>query len=242
MRLQRKSLIGIVFIFAICLAFACTYSAFAQCDDGGVLCPGGGWCCETIELCENPEESSCYPTDGTTFCPPLYPIDCGDFCCPSIFPFCCVEEVCYGCCFDPGEVMCWGEDSPCVSPKVLDNDEVKIDVLREMRDTRMASTELGTSLIGLYYEHTGEISDILLADEELLVAAANVVNEIVEKALSLNNNGKVNINQELVESVVGLANVINEKASPGLKKAIKQVKREIKRGEIFRQLGITIND
>ena len=69
-----------------------------------------------------------------------------------------------------------------------------------------------------------------------------MVNEIVEKALSLNNNEKVSIDRDLIESILEVADLISEEASPELRRGIKKVKRAIRRGNIFRQLGITINE
>jgi hypothetical protein len=67
-----------------------------------------------------------------------------------------------------------------------------------------------------------------------------VVNEIAEKALSLNNNEKANIDRGLIESILQVAHLVDKKASPTLRRAIKKVKKEIKRGTIFRKLGMTI--
>ena len=92
------------------------------------------------------------------------------------------------------------------------------------------------------YKHTGEISSILLADEELQKITANAVNEIAEKALSLNSNGRVSIDNNLVESVLEIADLISEDASPELRRGINKVKRVIRRRNIFRHLGITINE
>jgi len=82
----------------------------------------------------------------------------------------------------------------------------------------------------------------LLTDRDLQIIVANVVNEIVEKALSLNNNEKVSIDRDLIESILEIADLINEEASPELRRGIKKLKRAIRRGNIFRQLGITINE
>jgi len=82
----------------------------------------------------------------------------------------------------------------------------------------------------------------LLTDRDLQIITANVVNEIVEKALSLNNNEKVNIDRSLVKSILEVANLINKNASPNLRRAIKKIKKEIKRGDIFRKLGMTIKE
>ena len=170
------------------------------------------------------------PSTTTTIpnyvCPPDYPIDCGNgYCCSLAYPFCLygVDE---------------GYCSQCPAGAALNNDDVKLGVLREMRDTRMASATLGRSFISLYYEHAEEISDIMLADEKLLTVVANVLNEIVEKAALLNNNEVVSIDQKLIENILGAADAINKNASPDLKMTIENAKEEIKKGDIFRQLGI----
>jgi hypothetical protein len=113
-----------------------------------------------------------------------------------------------------------------------------MNVLRKMRDDRMQSSKIGVSLIDLYYGHAEEISDILLGDDELIEIAADVVGEIVEKTAALNSNGEVNIGRELVDDILDLADKIDKDASPSLKTAIRKVKKEIEKGEIFRELGI----
>jgi hypothetical protein len=181
----------------------------------------------TISGCVS-TETDCYG-DGTVCCPAGAPICCYgiyiDFCCYTNYPVCGTgvnEGYCY----------------KCPARGTLTDDETKLAILREMRDERMASTALGSSLIDIYYENADEISDILLANEDLKLMTANVVNEIVEKAALLNSDGKVSIDQGLVEGILEVADAINAEASPGLKRDIKKVKREIRKGTIFRQLGI----
>ena len=166
-------------------------------------------------------------------CPPDYPINCGNgYCCPATHPTC-------GTGADAG--TCFA-GAGCPSAVALDNDESKLAVLREMRDVRIAGSCMGTTLIDLYYEHAEEISEILRDDQDLRMMAATVVGEIVEKAAVLNNNEAVSINRELVGSILSLAEEINANASPDLKKAIQRVKREIKKGTLFNQLGITLSE
>jgi len=134
-------------------------------------------------------------------------------------------------------------DSDCCPLRTaLNNNETKLGVLRETRDLRMARTALGRSLIKLYYKHSLEITSILLSDEELLSIVTPVVNEIVEKAVAFNNHEKVSVDNALIEDISAAADLINEKASPELKTAIKRVKKQIKTGYIFRNFGITVND
>jgi hypothetical protein len=111
-----------------------------------------------------------------------------------------------------------------------------------MRDARMAGSCLGKSFIDLYYEHAEEVSGILLADQDLQVITANVLGEIVEKAAALNDNGEEEINRELVESILNLADEVSANGSPALKRAVKKIRREIKKGVIFRQMGIMITE
>ncbi len=106
----------------------------------------------------------------------------------------------------------------------------------------MAGGCQGKSLIALYYEHAEEVSGILSENDNLKMMTANVVGEIAEKAAALNNNGEVGIDQELVKSILELADEISLSASPELKKAIKKVKQEIKKGDLFRQMGVAVTE
>jgi len=154
---------------------------------------------------------------------------------------CCTETTCTGEC--KFNLYCLVNPFYCCASRTaLNNDETKLDVLRQMRDIRMARTALGRSLIKLYYKHSLEITSILLSDEELLSIVTPVVNEIVEKAVAFNNHEKVSIDHALIEDISAVADLINEKASPELKTAIKRVKKQIKTGYIFRNFGITVND
>ena len=106
----------------------------------------------------------------------------------------------------------------------------------------MVRTAFGRSLVKLYYKHSLEITSILISDEELLSFVAPVVNEIAEKAQAINSHEKVSIDQALIEDILNVADLINEKASPELKAAVQRVKKQIKSGYIFRSFGITVDD
>jgi immune inhibitor A len=165
-------------------------------------------------------------------CPPGYPIDCGNgWCCASTHPVCGTG---------PDVSLCF--QGPCPSEVALDSEVTKLAVLREMRDTRMAGSCEGKSLIDLYYEHAEEISGILLADQGLQMITANVLGEIVEKAAALNDNGEVEINRELVGNILKIAEEISANGGPVLKRAVKKIKREIKKGDLFRQIGVTVTE
>ena len=173
--------------------------------------------------------------------PEPYSFECGFKCCTQRICNAPGERYeCFDCKFNPYCVV-----NPfycCVSALAVCGDGAKLDVLREMRDIRMARTVLGRSLIKLYYKHSLEMTSILLADEELLSFVTPVVSEIAEKAIAFNNYEKVSIDREFVDNILEVADLINEKASPELKAAIQRVKKQIKSGYIFRNFGISVND
>jgi hypothetical protein len=130
----------------------------------------------------------------------------------------------------------------CPAEEVLTNDEEKMDILRKLRNRIMVKTMLGYSLITLYYRHAEEIYKILQANKKISMMTANVIEKIVEKARVLNSKGTLSINKELIVSILEIAKAINSKSSPELTMAIWQVKKEIRRGDIFKQLGIAISE
>jgi len=215
MKIHIIILIGIVFAFAIGLASAKV--SFA--------CVGTGEytyeCCTAC--CLNETECRALRNEGVS-----------DQCTFNLFcvvnPFYCFVTVC------PAR-----EDQVCPFRYTLDDDQTKLDVLREIRDARLLKTPLGKSLVDLYYQHAGEVTAILLADEDLLAITANITDEIVERALEADSDEAMIIDQELVQSFLEVADLINEEAGPELSRTIKMIQREMERKELFRKLGITLN-
>jgi len=202
----------------------------------------------TVTTTITPSTTTTTPSTTTTIsgnCPPDYPVDCGGgLCCPLDYPVCCNSiKVCCPqqypvCC---GDKYCYvnPKDCPCPVAQALGGDESKMEVLREMRDTRMRSRPVGQSLIELYYEHAEELLKILSGHTMLMMKTTEVINSLVEKALLLNHNQPVTIEQELSDSVIEIADEIEEDASPELKEAIKQVKYWLESGTIFKELGVS---
>jgi len=207
-------------ISLICIVFIFTTSSYllAQCPPNSpIVCEdetyGNNGCCrEEYPICCSPRE--------------------GSGCCDLEFPYCCPDDYCYK---DP-------QDCPCPTGLVLNNDKTKLEVLRETRDAKLTRTVLGRSLVDLYYTHAAEITDILLSDKDLQSRTTSVVNEIVEKAYSLNNNEKTSMDRGLVKRILVVANLIKNRASADLRIAIIKVKKEIRKGNIFKKLGVPIEE
>ena len=106
----------------------------------------------------------------------------------------------------------------------------------------MAGNALGETLISLYYKYAEEISEILLADEDIQTMTSDVINRVAEKVISLNDNKKASIDHNLVLRILDIADLISANARPQLKMAIIDVKQEIKNGNIFKNLGIIVGE
>jgi len=207
---------------------------------------GNGWCCPLSHpTCGyGADEGTCFTDDTLTTttsirdddvtttipedgCTADRPIDCGNgYCCPLTAPFCNYQSL--------------GECTQCPADFALDSDETKLGVLRGVRDARMSGSCQGKSMIDLYYEHAQEVSGILSAHGNLKAMTANVAGEIAEEAAAAGNDTEWGLTQELIASVLELADEISVRASPELKKAIKKVKQEIKKGDLFSQMGIKV--
>ena len=216
MSVHKCFLIGIVFALAVGLtsphvSFACWFTGAENTVECCTVC------CQDAEVCQDylSGEKSLFQS-GCSF----------NF-------YCLVNPVyCSRSCL---------EMDVCPFGLILEGDQSKLDALRKIRDTRLLKTDVGESLVGLFYQHAGEVTDILRADEDLLAIAANITDEIVERALEADSDGEMIIDPELVESAIEVMDLIDEEASPALSKTIKMVQREMKRKILFRKMGITID-
>jgi hypothetical protein len=148
-----------------------------------------------------------------------------------------------------GKVYCFGspfDETPnaikCPAEVVAGSSNSKLDVLRKLRDTRMAGNALGETLISLYYKYAEEISEILLADEDIQKMTSDVMSRVAEKVISFNYNKRASIDQSLVSLILDIADSISANAGPQLKMAIIYVKQEIENGNIFKNLGIIVGE
>ena len=216
MKAHNVFLLGIVFTLAIGLAFPKVSIACWFTGENTYECCT--FCCQ--------DEQACYQflhgdrrTSGCTF----------NYYC-LVNPFYCFVTVCA----DRLDI--------CPFRPILNDDPAKLDVLREIRDTRLFKTDLGESLVDLFYQQAGEVTAILRADDDLLVLSANITDEIVERALEADGDEEIIIDRELVESALKVMDVISEEAGPELRRTIRLLQREMKRKEFFSKLGITISE
>ena len=201
MRVQKISVIVIVFIFTTCLAFSCISSAFAQCREG-VLCEFGQWCCETKEYCVDPTPPYCERIDGTTTTSvdgattsttstpqsttttPNTTTSVSSTTTTAECPFGCAVYVCCGgsCCEDEDYICVTNvcRPSSCFSSFVYGEGSEEVDLLRDFRDNVLSQTQAGQEIIELYYQWSPVIVKAMEEDEGFKEQLREMIDGVLE--------------------------------------------------------------
>ncbi len=116
----------------------------------------------------------------------------------------------------------------------------EIHLLRDFRDKRLISSKKGKTYVDMLYRNSFEIASLLLKDEGLRVHTASVIEQLLPELALLLNGEKVEMSSQMIFAIEDLLNEFGAKASPSVKRAVKRVRKEIKEGEVFDQLGIEI--
>jgi hypothetical protein len=112
--------------------------------------------------------------------------------------------------------------------------------LRRFRDEKLLSNDTGKEYVDLLYNHSEEVDFLLEDNPDLSAYTAEVMDKLEPDATALLNGEEITISKELVGDIVALLTEFEAEASPGLKVTIKRATRMIKRGTIFKLLGITV--
>jgi len=113
-------------------------------------------------------------------------------------------------------------------------------LLRVFRDEILLNTEVARGYISMLYDNSFEIAILLLQEPLLTAQTREVIDEILISVESLLYNDEMEISQDIMNNFITLLDQFETKASPKLKTAISKLKRDINKGEIFKQLGIII--
>jgi len=116
-----------------------------------------------------------------------------------------------------------------------------LSLLRGFRDRILADNWLGRDHIFMLYNNSREILVLLTQNPSLTEETKKVVDKMLPGIQSLLDIGKMIISKKQLADLESLLTRLETKASPKLKTAIRKLKRDIDRGEIFWQLGITIS-
>jgi len=140
-----------------------------------------------------------------------------------------------------------------------------LSLLRSFRDGVLADSELGREYISMLYNNSLEILILLIRDPSLTKETKEVIDEllpgikfllegrkiskkkkaVIDKLLpgkqSLRKSKKISFSEKKIAHIESLLKHFNKKAfSPQLKRAIKKVRRDLSKGILFKQLGVTV--
>ncbi|MBW1856437.1 MAG: hypothetical protein JRJ00_17570, partial [Deltaproteobacteria bacterium] len=123
---------------------------------------------------------------------------------------------------------------------VGEESQQKLVNLRRFRDEKLLSSDTGKEYVDLLYNHSEEVDSLLEENPDLSAYTAEVMDKLEPETTALLNGEEITISKELVGDIVALLDEFEAEASPGLKFTIKRAKRMVKRGTIFKLLGITL--
>ena len=110
------------------------------------------------------------------------------------------------------------------------------------RDEFLLNNEVGRDYTSLLYDNSSEIARLLLKNPSLRAQTKEVVADLLPGIDSLLTNGQMAMSLGTLEKVKSLLEHFESKASPRLKTAIRKVRKDISRGEVFKKLGISVNE
>ena len=115
-----------------------------------------------------------------------------------------------------------------------------LSLLRAFRDEVLSESEMGREHIFMLYNNSLEILTLLILNPSLTKGTKEVIDELLPGIQSLLEGKKMSLSRETRAHMEALLNRLEKRAvSRRLKKAIKKVRGDLRKGEIFKQLGIT---
>jgi hypothetical protein len=109
----------------------------------------------------------------------------------------------------------------------------KLLLLRTFRDEILLHTEIGRKYIFLLYDNSLEIAVLLLQEPLLAAQTIDFTDDILRSIELLLYNDELEIDQDTMDDFVSLLDNFESKASPKLKTAIRKMKSDIDRSEVF---------
>jgi hypothetical protein len=94
--------------------------------------------------------------------------------------------------------------------------------------------------VDLLYDYSGEVATLLLRDPALRARTANVLARVKPDVDALLAGKHITVTGVLLEAMEDLLDAFEVQASPGLQAVLKQVKKEMRGGTLFEELGITV--
>ena len=128
----------------------------------------------------------------------------------------------------------------CPAVVALKNESDSLHLLRDFRDGVLNQTGNGKEYIDLYYTNASEISLIMMNDSDVKNRMEILLRQLVPLVIPLMERENVILTSEMKDEIELLLDALETKGSPFLKAAIKRVRKELNKGEIFKDMGFEI--
>jgi len=115
-----------------------------------------------------------------------------------------------------------------------------LSLLRRFRDEVLANSEMGKEYISMLYKNSLEMLILLFQNPSLIDETKEAIDELLPGIQSILSGGEMVISKKQLSRIESLLIRFETIATPRLKSAIKKMKRDIKEGEIFGEIGIEI--
>ena len=112
--------------------------------------------------------------------------------------------------------------------------------LRRLRDDVLRVDQTGSFYVDLLYDYSEEVATLLLRDPALRVRTAGVLARVQPDVNALLAGKHITVTGVLLDQMEALLDAFEAQASPGLKTVLEQVKKEMREGTLFEELGITV--
>ncbi len=119
----------------------------------------------------------------------------------------------------------------------------ELDVIRQFRDTRLASSTTGLFFVCLYYLHGEEVRDILSSTPELSEKLKGIFLQMVPVLNSgMEKNDSIILNKKQYLKIVILIREIEEQSSPELQRSLSLLLRKLASKELLKKVGVKIEN
>ncbi|UCE74877.1 MAG: carboxypeptidase regulatory-like domain-containing protein [Methanomassiliicoccales archaeon] len=117
----------------------------------------------------------------------------------------------------------------CPAQLVLEKQSPSLKILRDLRNNVLAKNELGRIYTNLYYNHSPELTSLIIAHEEVRESATELILDIMPDITSLIEGKEMILSSEVIEKIEGLIDTLESYARPGLRKTLKMIRKDIKK-------------
>ena len=122
-----------------------------------------------------------------------------------------------------------------------ENEEEDISLLRSFRDEVLIPHQTANKYVELLYKNSEEIATLFLENPSLTADTGEVIHDLLPGIKNLLEGGVMRLSTKEISSIESLLIQFEKEASPRLKAAVRKVRRDIRKGNMFKQLGINVN-